>query len=295
MASKGRWLTWVLPLVFLGLICIAAWSLDSDFWRTASSLERLAQAAAAGGDHARAVDLARKAWFRQPENPASAALLARLLLDAGNPREALEVCRKVPGPGAGPNYLMTKALALERLGEPEKALELLTAPLREQPDDRDLLETAALIASRPSDHHPLAIDYYRRLHQLRMDPGVRRQLLELLVTANRYQEAIPLQEEEAAQFPEDREALHRLALLYYWRRDYKAAGRIYQGLLTKAAGDAALRLEAAQNAVAAQDPDQALAHYLWLYAHHRGKKEHAVALARLWAQKGNHAEAAGAQ
>ena len=34
-------------------------------------------------------------------------------------------------------------------------------------------------------------------------------------------------------------------------------------------------------------------HYLWLYARNRGQKEYALALARLWAQKGNHAEAAG--
>ena len=39
--------------------------------------------------------------------------------------------------------------------------------------------------------------------------------------------------------------------------------------------------------------DQALAHYLWLYSRDRGKKEYAVALARLWSRKGNHAEAAG--
>jgi len=54
-----------------------------------------------------------------------------------------------------------------------------------------------------------------------------------------------------------------------------------------------LRLEAAKSADQARDADQALAHYLWLYAHHQGKKEYALALARLWSQKGNHAEAAG--
>jgi tetratricopeptide (TPR) repeat protein len=38
--------------------------------------------------------------------------------------------------------------------------------------------------------------------------------------------------------------------------------------------------------------DAALNHYLWLYARHQGKKEYALKLARLWSQKGNHAEAA---
>jgi Flp pilus assembly protein TadD len=62
-----------------------------------------------------------------------------------------------------------------------------------------------------------------------------------------------------AQFPNDSEALHNLALLHYWQRDYQAAGRIFQRLLEKAADDAALRLEAAGNAEAGQQLDQALA------------------------------------
>ena len=79
---------------------------------------------------------------------------------------------------------------------------------------------------------------------------LRRPLLSLLLSLNRFQEAIPLQEEEVAQFPEDQEAQHQLALLYYWQRDYRAATQIYQRLLEKAAQDAALRLEAAKSAEA---------------------------------------------
>ena len=101
---------------------------------------------------------------------------------------------------------------------------------------------------------------------------MRRELLDLLVAAERFSEAIPLQEEEAAQFPENQEALHRLALLHYWQRDYQAAAQVYQRLLEKAAEDAALRREAAQAAEAAQQVDQALSHYLWLYARHQGQK-----------------------
>ena len=122
---------------------------------------------------------------------------------------------------------------------------------------------------------------------------MRRQLVELLISLNRFTEAIPLQEEEVAEFPEDQEALHFLALLYYWQRDYQAAGDIYQHLLEKSAGNSGLRLEAAKAADAAKDFDQALTQYLWLYSRNQGQKEYALALARLWARKGNHAEAAG--
>ena len=86
--------------------------------------------------------------------------------------------------------------------------------------------------------------------------------------------------------------LHQLALLHAWQRDYQAALPIYQKLLDLEAGNQALRLEAAQNAEAAHNQDQALAHYLRLYAQSGGQKEYALILARLWSQKGNHAEAA---
>ena len=42
----------------------------------------------------------------------------------------------------------------------------------------------------------------------------------------------------------------------------------------------------------AHNLDQALAHYLQLYAQTGGQKEYALILARLWSQKGQHAEAA---
>ena len=117
--------------------------------------------------------------------------------------------------------------------------------------------------------------------------------MKLLASQDRYKEAIALQEEEVAEFPEDQEALHFLALLHYWKRDYQASSDIYQRLLEKSAEDSGLRQEAAKAADAAHDTDRALNQYLWLYARHRGQKEYALALARIWAQKGNHAEAAG--
>ena len=192
-----------------------------------------------------------------------------------------------------PGGLKLQAQALDRLGDRQAALKLLAGGLEDNPEDAELLAVAAALAAQGSYDRPLAITYYQRLYQLTRTPLVRRQLVELLVSLDRFPEAIPLQEEEAAQFPNDSEALHLLALLHYWQRDYQAAGPIYQRLLEKAAGDAALRLEAARNAEAGQQIDQALTHYLWLYSRDRGKKEYAVTLARLWSRKGNHAEAAG--
>jgi len=184
------------------------------------------------------------------------------------------------------------AQALEHLGDRAAALSLLGAYLQEHPQDLEICRFAAEFAAHRAADRAVAITYYQRLYQDTRDPQVRRQLLDLLIALERFAEAIPLQEEEAGQFPEDQEALHRLALLHYWQRDYQAASQIYQRLLERAAQNAALRREAAQAADAGGQVDQALSHYLWLYGKHQGQREYAVALARLWAKKGCHAEAA---
>ncbi|MDP3183481.1 MAG: tetratricopeptide repeat protein [Desulfobaccales bacterium] len=294
MSRKKRWLVWVLPLGFLGLILGVAWLKDPDFWRSSAALFRLAEEAAVRGDLRGALTPARKVWSRQPENSGYGTFLGWVYLQGGQPQAALEVSRQVwnRDPKAV-EALKIQALALELLGERQKAQELLAGYLKEKPEDPEILKSAAEIATRHSEDHSLAVTYYQRLYQLAPDPLVRRPLVGLLLSLNRFQEAIPLQEEEVAQFSEDKEALHQLALLYYWQRDYQAATQVYQRLLERAAQDAALRLEAAKSAEAAQQVDQALANYLWLYGHHQGKKEYALALARLWSKKGNHAEAAG--
>jgi tetratricopeptide (TPR) repeat protein len=293
MGIRGRWLIWLVPLGFLGLVPLVAWYQDHDFWHSTSDLYALAREAASRRDHTRALELARKAWLREPGNP-SGLFLGQLFLETGQLQEALEVGRLIwTHDRKAAAALAIQALALEMLAQRQEAQEILASYLKEKPEDQEVLQTAAAIAARRPEDHPLAAEYYRRLYQLSPEPQVRRRLLELLVGLSRYEEAISLQEEEAAQFPGDQEALHRLALLHYWHRDYQAAALIYQRLLERAAEDAALRLEAAKNAEAAKETDQALAHYLWLYGRHQGKKEFALALARLWSQKGNHAEAAG--
>jgi tetratricopeptide (TPR) repeat protein len=291
--NKVRWLIWVLPFVFVGAIFCLAWSQDRDFWRSTRSLYRAAQEASSQGDRTRALELARKAWARDPNNAEYGVFLGRIYLDAGQFKAALEISRQMMDRDPGPGALIIHAQALDRLGKPKEALDTMAWYLQRQPDDRDILASAAGIAARHEEYSPLAVTYYQRLYGLDRDPQVRRQLVKLLVSLNRYKDAIPLQEEEVAEFPEDQEAIHFQALLHYWQRDYRAASDIYQRLLEKSAENSGLRLEAAKAAEAAKDSDRALNHYLWLYARNRGQKEYALALARLWTQKGNHAEAAG--
>ena len=156
-----------------------------------------------------------------------------------------------------------------------------------------ILNLAAQLASKNPESQAQALDYQERLHRLNPgDPHLRGRLLELLIAAGRHADAIPLQEQVVAEAPDNPQALHQLALLYHWQRDYQAAVPLYQKLLDLEASNQALRLEAAKNADAANHNEQALAHYLHLYAQSRGHKEYALMLARLWSQKGQHAEAA---
>jgi tetratricopeptide (TPR) repeat protein len=277
---------------FVAAVGLAAWHKDPDFFRATSSLFLQAQEAAAQGDNFQARELARKIYRREP-TAKHGAFLAWVYLKCGDPQAALELARKVrqQDPESA-DALKFEAQSLDLLGRRQEALILLAGYLKDHPDSREILNTAGEIASRDPEDHELAAAYYQRLYHLDHDPLVRRHLVDLLASLQRFPEAIALQEEEIAEFPENQEAVHRLALLLYWRRDYQAAGQVYQRLLEKAAHDEALRLEAARAAEAGKDADQALGHYLWLYAQNRGKKEYALPLARLWSQKGRHAEAA---
>ena len=78
MVSKGRLLVWLLPLFFIGAIFWLAWNQDHDFWRSKQSLYRAAQETAAQGDQARALELARKAWTRDPDSSEYGILLGRI-------------------------------------------------------------------------------------------------------------------------------------------------------------------------------------------------------------------------
>lgn len=293
MALSLRKPVWIIPLLFLGLVVWAAWREDPDFWRSASGLYQAAQEAESHKDYGRALELARKAWYRDQTNSDGGIFLGWLYLKAGQPQPALAVFRQVWGRDPQALGALTgQAQALELLGKSPEALGLLDGYLETHPQEAQVLRTAGALAARQRSTRARAVVYWQRLYQLNREPAVRRELVDLLLTQGRFAEAIPFQEEEAAEFPDSPEALHRLALLHYWQRDYQAATLVYQRLLELAAEDTALRQEAAQAAEAAQDLDQALAHYLRLYGMHQGKKEYALALARLWSRKGNHAEAA---
>jgi tetratricopeptide (TPR) repeat protein len=246
MGKRLRWLVWCLPLVFLGAICGLVWEQDRDFWRSAASLHRLAQEAGRIGENQRALELARKAWVREPANSAYGLFLGKLHLTLGQPQEALTVARQVAvREPQSQGAVRIQAQALDLLGRRPEALARLDDALKDHPEDPETLACAAAIATQSPGDHDRAVTYLERLYQVTHNPQVRRQLLDLLVSLDRFQEAIPLQKEEAALFPENVEALHRLALLYYWQRDYQAAGELFQRLLEKSAGDAVLRQEAA--------------------------------------------------
>ena len=216
--EKIRWLIWIVPFLFVGAIFCLAYSQDHDFWRSTPSLYRGAQEAAARGDQTRALTLARKAWARDPNNSEYGVFLGRIYLDAGQVKAALEISGQMMNRDPGPGALIIHAQALDQLGQPKEALDTLAWYLQGQPDDRSILASAAGIAARHEESHPLAVTYYQRLYGLDRDPEVRRQLVKLLVSLNQYKEAIPFQEEEVAEFPEDQEALHFLALLHYWQQ-----------------------------------------------------------------------------
>jgi tetratricopeptide (TPR) repeat protein len=293
MARKVYWLLAPIPLVFLGLIFWSAWRQDPEFWQSPMSLYRSAQEAEKRGELPQALRLAEQAWSRDADNSDCGTFLGWLYLKAGDPEKGLEVLQRVwsqdPRAVAA---LHGQAQALDALGRRPEALALLADSVKDHPDNAGLVQVAAEFTAQTPEEHGLAVDYFQRLYRMKPDPQVRRRLLDLLTGLNRFREAISLQEEELAQNPESPDALHRLALLHYWQRDYQAACEIYQRLVEKAADNPSYRQEAAQVADAAQNPDEALKHYLWLYARHQGKKEYALKLARLWAQKGNHAEAA---
>ena len=121
--GKIRWLMWILPLLFVGAIFCLAWSQDHDFWRSTHSLYRAAQEAAARGDQTRALELARKAWARDPNNSEYGVFLGRIYLDAGQFKAALEISRQMMDRDPGPGALIIHAQALDQLGQPKEALD----------------------------------------------------------------------------------------------------------------------------------------------------------------------------
>jgi tetratricopeptide (TPR) repeat protein len=293
MALRRAWLLVVIPLVFLGLIFALAYFHDPYFYVNQKKLFLLAKEAEERGDLPLALNLARRSWERDPTHSDSGTYLGWLYLKRGTLEPALNIFQQVwkQDPKA---VFALKGLAQVHLqqGKRQEALKLLADYLQRQPDDKEILLFAAQTAGQQEEDRPLAVEYYQRLYRLDPTPETRRTLVDLLSALQRFQEAIPLQEEEAALNPDRPEALHRLALLHYWQRDYEAATGVYQRLLAKAGENQKYREEAAQAAGAAQNPDEALKHYLWLYARSKGKKDYALPLARLWSQKGKHGEAA---
>ncbi len=285
---------WLLGILcFLGLIFWQVYAKDPYFYCSAHDLFVRARAAQERGEAAEAVRFARLARERDPQNGEYGEFLAWRLLEANRLEEALNLFRQVWQQQAIASALTGQVMALARLQRREEALALLAAYLEKHPREPSILRLAAGLASQDPGTQGQALAWYQRLYDLNpQDRETRRHLVELLTAQHRYAEAIPLQEQEVAEEPDNIQALHRLALLHAWHRDHQAAVPIYGRLLELAVQDQALRLEAAKNAEAAHNVEQAIVHYLELYARAPEKKEYALILARLWSQTGQHGKAA---
>jgi predicted Zn-dependent protease len=278
---------------FMGLVLALVWLHDPYFYLNAGALFNRAREAEKQGNLDLALALAQRSWQSRPDQSDCGTYLGWLYLKQGQPEPALKILQPVwERDSKATAALKGLAQGLNQTGRRPEALELLGNYLKVNPGDADVLLFAAQLAGQQPEDQALALDYYQQHYRLQPTPGVRRTLVDLLTGRQRFKEAIPLQAEEAAQNPGQPEALHRLALLHYWSRDYEEASQMYQRLLEQAADNAAFRLEAAKTAEAAKNLDAALKQYLWLYANSKGQKDYALTLARLWSQKGNHAEAA---
>ncbi len=284
---------WLIGVIgFLGLLFWQLWAKDPYFYYSAHDYFRQAQEALQG-DNARAIALAQKARQKDPQNWNYADFLAWRLIEAKRAQEALDLFRQVWAARPTASALRGQVLALEQLHNRAEALQLLDAYLLTHPQETSLLHLAAEVAAQDSATQEQALAYYQRLYGLNpQDEEIRQRLLDLLTTLGHFAQAISLQEQVVAESPDNPKTLHQLALLYAWQRDYQMAVPIYQKLIELEADNQTLRLEAAKNAEAAHNPEQALAHYLRLYAQTGGQKEYALILTRLWSQKGQHAEAA---
>lgn len=289
---RRLWLLGV--LLFLGLVVWQAWRQDPYFYLSAHQMYLRAVRAHQTGDLRQSLAWAERTLAREPQHWQYRAFLAWRLLEAQRPAEALALFAQAwEQQPADLSLGRGQVLALERTGQREEALKLAEKLVQLQPQDAANLTLAAELAAARPETQEQAIQYYRRLLKLApRDQAIRQHLVDLLLAQQRFAEAIPLQEEIVRDFPDNPEALHQLALLYAWQRDYEAAVPLYEKLLQLEAANQALRLEAAQTAAAAQKLDQALAHYLVLYRDSGGKADYARALARIWSQKGEHGSAA---
>jgi tetratricopeptide (TPR) repeat protein len=290
---RRRWLIALLPPAFLGLVLAFAYLHDPTFYLNPEAIYHRAQEAEKQGNLDQALALARRSWERNPEDSDCGQFLGWLYLKQNQPEPAMEILRQVwDRDSKATAALKGLAQGLNQTNRRPQALELLANYLKVNPEDADVLLFAAQLAGQAKENQALSLDYYLQQYRLQPTPEVRRLLVDLLTGSQRFKEAIPLQAEEAAQNPDQPEALHRLALLHYWSRDYDESTQVYQRLLEQAADNAAYRQEAAKTAEAAQNLEVAIKQYLWLYTNSKGQKEYALTLARLWSQKGNHAEAA---
>lgn len=138
--------------------------------------------------------------------------------------------------------LWSEYLGLLATGDVEAALRLLEDYVARNPDDLDAaLEYARALwrIGRFDD----AIESYRTVLARGAGPGVRRELVRLLVTLRRWNEAIPLYEEMVADSPDDLELLRDFARALVWAERYEEALEIFARLAEVAPEDEGLLRE----------------------------------------------------
>jgi tetratricopeptide (TPR) repeat protein len=229
---RRRWLIALLPPAFLGLVLAFAYLHDPTFYLNPEAIYHRAQEAEKQGNLDQALALARRSWERNPEDSDCGQFLGWLYLKQNQPEPAMEILRQVwDRDSKATAALKGLAQGLNQTNRRHQALELLANYLKVNPEDADVLFFAAQLAGQAKENQALSLDYYLRQYRLQPTPEVRRLLVSLLTGSQRFKEAIPLQAEEAAQNPGQPEALHRLALLHYWSRDYDESTQVYQRLL----------------------------------------------------------------
>ncbi len=204
---KRRWPLALLPPVFLALVLALAYLQDPHFYLDPEALYHRAKETEKQGNLEQALILAQKSWKRSPENSDCGQFLGWLYLKQGKPEPALEILQPLWNRDpAAINALKGIAQALNLMDRRTEALELLGNYLRDNPQEAEVLLFAAQLAGQGEATKPLAMDYYQQHYRLQPTPQVRRTLLDLLTASQRFKEAIPLQEEEAAQNPDQPEA-----------------------------------------------------------------------------------------
>jgi thioredoxin-like negative regulator of GroEL len=158
MAHRLRWLAVLLAVVFLGAILGYAWFHDPYFYWSSEALFRRAQEVEQQGDLQTALELATKAWQRQPGLSDCGTFLGWLYLKQNQLEPAGEILGQVweKDPKAT-GALKGLAQVLNKTGKRPQALKLLGDYLKEKPQDAEVMLFAAQLAGQQDQDRDLTL------------------------------------------------------------------------------------------------------------------------------------------